>query len=921
VNEADAPVVDSPVVDSAAWSRAARSTAKRVYANLRGNWKRTLLCLAVGWAIGWLANVWVMARTYDGFRVPSGSTTTGEGNLVAGVSYWFVISMVVSAVVCYRIQVGSERFWADVRGFPNTLKELARADGNRAKAHALFGFAGATLITFGLGPSLSGAVGIGVLAALGTMYRPIIVGAFMLAWRWVTGRVAPQHQDRAPAQSMTVATLGGAAAMALAVVIGEPSLRFLLAIVAVIAAVVLAKGNTPAPGPTAVWLVLAGTAAAVLGGIEAAFGDDGGWKECGSSLERWWSCTGSDRARWLAAFGAGGSAFGAGLGSGLVPPGPPVLPKPWSEMTEEERNRFRQDYIQRFKDTHPNASADQLRRFIEGLDSQPPGFWENRYEDWKNFWGAYWDDVSSGKQAEGLGGMFYGMYEGFSGAASATWDELTQLDDTAREFGGVFWKDLSSGEQLERLKGMVDYGGHALGKANELLQMTPEELAAACDKYGKENVAKFLSKMGEFERALASKDPTEIRRSIGQIAGAAEFEALLGGATDKGLGMTKQGLTFLQEARLVSKMDEAVVGIRQTSKGVTVGISDDMLAARQQLMEQARSGKVKLTPQQADELFGIDQRMVLDRQATTLQYGEGAASQGAQTQYKLGDENAVLAKQLRSEHPDLWTGKWNPVNDKSFVPGEEALMSADDLARFEKHPPLPGETVNYTPRNLSSEELAELPDSVRARYQERVKEAGSWEGHTGFADRKTVDYSDPKVRQKYGEMYVPEDPSQPVKAAEFWKDPDDNRVYVRYQTEDGTWSPPRRQASDVDTVTHSGGEGLTYEQSRDLQYKQSMGQLGEGDTPKWAESMLTKDAQGNYVLEDPEMKGMLYKAIDSLQKAESELVIQQDLDGLVLTTAKYPQLDMCAEAARAIDAQGGWSPNERSALVARGILR
>ena len=37
----------------------------------------------------------------------------------------------------------------------------------------------------------------------------------------------------------------------------------------------------------------------------------------------------------------------------------------------------------------------------------------------------------------------------------------------------MFWKDLSSGEQVERLKGMVDYGGQALGKANELLNMSP----------------------------------------------------------------------------------------------------------------------------------------------------------------------------------------------------------------------------------------------------------------------------------------------------------------------------------------------------------------------------------------------------------------------------------------------------------------
>ena len=63
-----------------------------------------------------------------------------------------------------------------------------------------------------------------------------------------------------------------------------------------------------------------------------------------------------------------------------------------------------------------------------------PGFWENRYDDWKNFWGAYWDDLSSGKQAEGLGGMFYGMYEGFSGAADAN---VERAHPTRRHRPGV----------------------------------------------------------------------------------------------------------------------------------------------------------------------------------------------------------------------------------------------------------------------------------------------------------------------------------------------------------------------------------------------------------------------------------------------------------------------------------------------------
>lgn len=908
-----------PDVDSDSWWRVTKASARRLVSGLRSNWHRTLLCAVIGWGIGWLANLWVMARKYDGFRVPSGSAATGDGNLVRGASYWFVVSMIVSAIINYRINVGSARFWSEVRGFPSTIRRMVSDDGSSAAAHLLYGFAGGTLITFTLGPSLSGAFAVVVLVAVATLLRPLLVGGLMLAWRWVVGRLAPQSPNRTPVQAVTVATLGSAAAKTFAALVVDSTAKLVFGVGAVVAAWMMTQRAKPSVA-TGLMLIAGGVTLLVVAGAQSALADDGGWRECGASLANWWGCTGSDRVRWLAAFGATGSGFGAGLGSALLPPTDGGPPKPWSEMTDEERNRFRQDYIRRYKATHPNATGEQTRRFIEGLDAQPPGFWEKQWNGLKDFWNAYSEDVTSGKQAEGLGGMFYGMYEGFSDAASATWNELSQLDDTLAAFPDVFWKDLSSGEQRERLKGMLDWGGNALNKANEILNMSPDDLAAAYDKYGKENVQKFMQKMGEFERSLANSDPTEIRRKIGQLAGAAEFEALLGAGTDKGMALSKEGLAFLREAKLTQHMDEAVTGLRGTAKGVKVPkLSDDLLFERDNLLKMAKNGPVKITPEEADRLLGLDEKILLERQATILQYGEGKAKKGAFTQYKLGDENSIMAKQLRTEHPDIWTGKWNPVGDKSYVPGEEAFMSADDLARFKDTPPLPGETVNYKPRQLSASEYDSLPPELQSRYNDRMKDATAWDGHTGFDSRKAVDYSDPKVRAKYGEMYVPEDPGSPVAKAEFWKDPTDNRVYVRYQTKDGTWSAPRRQASDIDTVTHSGGQKLTYEQSRDLQYKQSMGQIGEGDTPAWARSMLEKSPDG-YTLKDPNMRDSLYKAIDALHKADGQPVVEQTLDGLVLKSAQYPELEMAKDAAMKLDAKGAWTPEQRAALVGKGIL-
>jgi hypothetical protein len=150
-------------------------------------------------------------------------------------------------------------------------------------------------------------------------------------------------------------------------------------------------------------------------------------------------------------------------------------------------------------------------------------------------------------------------------------------------------------------------------------------------------------------------------------------------------------------------------------------------------------------------------------------------------------------------------------------------------------------------------------------------------------------------------MWVAEDPANPATSVELWKDPADGKIYTRYQTTDGTWSDPKIQVSDVDTVTHGGGTGLTYEQSTDLQYKQSFGQLGEGDTPQWTMNMLEQTADGGYVLKDGADPNMLLKAIDQLRKAETQPVLTQSLDGLYLEKVSYPELQYATQAAQSVE--------------------
>ena len=277
----------------------------------------------------------------------------------------------------------------------------------------------------------------------------------------------------------------------------------------------------------------------------------------------------------------------------------------------------------------------------------------------------------------------------------------------------------------------------------------------------------------------------------------------------------------------------------------------------------------------------------------------------------------------------------------------------DDLARFQTHPPLPTEIVNYMPRTLSDAEIAALRPDLRSRYYARQDNKSDWTNYTSPDHAKLIDYSDPEVIKKYGPHLVPEDPSAPVMNVKAWKDPDDLRIYLRYQTRDGVWHPPLRSASDIDTMAHGPGSGgldyahsyetrdgtahgppvtslggersVTYEQSETLQYKGAGGQLGEGDTVRWSQKLLTQKDPGSFVLENPANKKMLVKAIDTLTRGEKELVLRQDLNGYTLTTTKFTEpLANLHDAARAINAlgdeeSGGWSAETRGRLAEWGV--
>jgi hypothetical protein len=478
--------------------------------------------------------------------------------------------------------------------------------------------------------------------------------------------------------------------------------------------------------------------------------------------------------------------------------------------------------------------------------------------------------------------------------ALGTWNELGQLPATLKEFPKVFGEDWDSGAMRDRFAGMFEYGGGVLDTAAKFWT-DPDAMKDAISKYGPELVDGFLAKARELDKAMMSADPLTIRAKIGEIAGTAEWEALIGGLGEKGVG-------YAIDLRNTAKVNATITEMRTAANEIEVAtMSAEDLARREALFQKVADGtRVKVTMDAATDLLSIDRRILLERQATILQYSEGAAEDGAYTVYKLSSDAdaANAARQLREQYPDLYTGKLNTVADKGFTAGEDALMSETDKLKFAQTKP--GEVVNYTPEPLSDADRLALPDDLREVYDARMSKASTWDHYEGFENRKTIDLTDPAVTEKYGPMWVAEDPANPATAVDLWKDPVDGKIYTRYQTADGTWSDPKIQVSDVDTVTHGGGTGLTYEQSTDLQYKQSFGQLGEGDTPQWTMNMLEKNADGTYVLKDGADPKMLVKAIDQLRKAETQPVLTQSLDGLYLEKVSYPELQYATQAAQTI---------------------
>ena len=553
--------------------------------------RRLVIAGAMG-VIAWVANVVIMARNYDGFRVPSGSVASGQGNRLFGTIWWFLFSALVSAVIGYRLKVGGPRFRQAVRDLPSTFPELVRADGSAAASHLLWGFAGTMVVVLFLAPSLSGLFAVGMVLLIGGVLRSVLVGMLMLGWRTVVGRLSPDRGKPPGPLTVSVGAMGGTLALGIGYIVAGGG-RMLLGAAAAVGAYVLGRREGHRISPTAFVLVLFGLAVVALltTGGAPAWADDGGWVECGHPgfLGYITDCTGSATVMEEALWGAIGAIIGALVGEGL------------GEGTGEEPPvEGGGSGCVPCDAARANAMRKELQDWMNGGGDPGGG---TGYEEAM----AMMDKVNRmDREIDAIDAELADMEDSVIAARFAInrikqikeptiMDGINNLWEEAANYGTGFktslWDDLASGAACERMAQTIeklpgktiqaglDTGAFLLsmpkmiGVAGEFYTTASgSEIGAAYKEFGKENVDNFINGMKDLERASKTGDTAAVTDWVSAAGGSAMFDAISGWGVGKAMTAAKK--RFGPAAGAVEEVLDTPE--KRTARGVSEPVNETM---------------------------------------------------------------------------------------------------------------------------------------------------------------------------------------------------------------------------------------------------------------------------------------------------------------------------------------------------------
>src|SRR5579864_5100740 len=170
-------------------------------AYLKHDLKRVIAFAILGFALGWLVNVALLGFLYNGQqKVPLGAPATGTSEalgtdgmtgpaaptLILGSLFWLIASTVLFALISFRLEVGREEFWTDVRQYPRIIGLAFTTLGVGSVGAVAWGFGGALLVELLLQPAMTALIAVGIALAAGArVLRPVVSELFMVVWRSV----------------------------------------------------------------------------------------------------------------------------------------------------------------------------------------------------------------------------------------------------------------------------------------------------------------------------------------------------------------------------------------------------------------------------------------------------------------------------------------------------------------------------------------------------------------------------------------------------------------------------------------------------------------------------------------------------------------------------------------------------------------
>ncbi|MGI8608058.1 MAG: hypothetical protein ACR2MY_02335 [Candidatus Dormibacteria bacterium] len=780
------PPVEMPSVVEVTAGGRARALGEAVVEWVKKDLKFTLLFMVLAALLSWLGNVVLVAVYYDGIgKVPDGAPAIGSANQVTGSIFWGLLMAIIFGLIAYRMQVGGKRFWADVRGFPGSLSRLLRNDGNAALGHILWGVAGSMLVAATLAPTVSLVFAGGFLVLMGRVLRGVITGLLMKAWRAIVGFVAPGRKMPPREGTFGVAMFGAVVGFAAAYIIPDPSLKLLAALAAGVAAFVLTRPGKPKPALTLWLLALGGVALLFLSREIHALAADGGWRENGGDLRAWLNgggfgvITGSQPA---ALAGAAGGLLGPGLSNGVT-----------TQPTEEQ------------------LKARYLKAYIRANGS------DTGFDDWWQQTGFHHADGPTTGQA---------FLDGLVGQFNAVKGEFTNFDYSG--FFNSLGQDFASGDMRNRLWAMdqsmvntfidqtnkqiiqplgvaADFWTHPnqWGDVSQLAQPTKEALQTSFDFWSKQGLDgwrqvggelvnmtqgsynEIQGKMNEFNAAVAAGDNEKASRMIGELAGNAEFQALMAKGPDAALEKLSAFKTAVQDAKAAKALEEA-----NAARGL--GKADILYGPEGQVLTAEDMARIGVDPEKVKAL-------------------QAALGPGEELHLKPGSEQSIAWRDSGA------SGKPVEIKAKSGNELDQyiGLGGPNDNGLVTYGAP----EVPAKPPGMSSSEWAKIEPDVNARYAQKLSE---FHDQAAAMQKMAIDGVDMNINGQVQHVRIDWKGGGEINGKPFG----DNVVYAI--TADGTKVPI---AGDVDMFTYKGAGT-----SQDMYPKFAQAEPGiahHADTPNW----------------------------------------------------------------------------------------